>query len=144
MGWRKSRRLKHTRGEIAGLNIKTVGQDLGVTKRDVKALKKARILRATLIALIPTISFFVGYFVRMLIEPQGSDEQTTSIYPYSVATVSSVPLLTGKAYRRPEGTLTFVGILVVSAVTFLLGMTIRGAAYMDDTEAPTRYGAFRR
>lgn len=136
--------MKHTRGEKAGLNIKTVGQDLGVTKRDVKALKKARILRAALVTSIPMISFFVGYFVRMLIEPQNSDEQTTSIYPYSVVMASSVPLLTGKAYRRPEGTLTFVGILVVSALTFLLGMAMRGAAYIDDTEAPTRYGAFKR
>jgi hypothetical protein len=126
------------------LDVETVGQDLGVMKRDVKALKKARVLRAALAASIPMISFLIGYLVRMFIDPQSSDEQTTSIYPYSVAMAGSVPLLIGKAYRRPEGPLTFAGILVVSIVAFLLGMAMRGAAYIEDPEAPTRYGVFKR
>ncbi len=113
-------------------NVQT-GKELGVTARDVSAIKKVRsrerlvgLLRSWWIPIASSVAGFVTGFVPMF----ALEGKAASTYPYAAATVSGA-MATTAASRKPAGFWLLVAVPVF-LFAFIAGLGIGDAVNGDN------------
>ena len=123
-------------------NVQAAGRQIGVTEKDVDALQRRRLIKAALFGAVPVIAFFVGYFLRKVLQQETSSELPASTYPYAAAAALIRPMGANGADYAPKK-YTVVGVLCFAIVAFIVGYFIPDITVEGDQTTP-RYGVFSR
>ncbi|MCJ2512139.1 MAG: hypothetical protein LN409_02135 [Candidatus Thermoplasmatota archaeon] len=126
-----------------GSELSEVGEELGVERKDVKAIKRTRFKRLLFKRVFgwmaPLLAFVVGFFAGGAL----SEPSSTSVYPYAAATF----VFNYKAFTA-KTKFTILGTAILSTVVFVLGFVLGGDTPMrDDSIVPMytvspEYGVF--